>query len=54
MNKMPRGVRIPGQKIDKGTTKRLLGYVFKPYKFRCILVVVCILISAVAGVAGDR
>lgn len=53
MNKMPRGVRIPGQKIDKGTTKRLLGYVFKPYKFRCILVVVCILISAVAGVAGS-
>ena len=53
MNKMPRGVRIPGQKFDKRTVKRLLGYVFKPYKFRCILVVVCILISAVAGVAGS-
>lgn len=53
MNKIPRGVRMPGQKFDKRTVKRLLGYVFKPYKFRCILVVVCILISAVAGVAGS-
>ena len=53
MNKAPAGARMPVRKLDKATAARLLGYVFKPYKLRCIAVVVCIIISSVAGVAGS-
>ena len=37
------------QKPDKGVIKRLLSYL-KPFRFRLILVIFCILISALAGV----
>ena len=53
MPKMLRGVRLPGQKVDKGTIKRLLRYVTGPYKARCVLVVACILLSSLTGVASS-
>ena len=49
----PRGVMVPG--AAKGTGKsfvRLLSYM-KRYWMQLILVFVCILVSAVAGVAGS-
>ncbi len=39
----------PMQKPDKGVIKRLLSYL-KPFRLRLTLVIVCILISALAGV----
>ena len=42
----------PGMKIEKGTIKRLLAYL-SDYKVRLIIVVFCILISAVASVASS-
>ena len=42
-----------GAKDNKKTIKRLLSYITKEYKFRFFLVVVCILISAIAGVMGS-
>ena len=47
-----RNMRLPGQKLEKGVIKRLISYL-KPYKFRLLLVVICIIISAVAGVKGS-
>jgi len=48
-----RGMGVPpGAKIEKGTIKRLLTYL-GDYKFRLLFVVVCILVSAVAGVASS-
>lgn len=38
-------------KVDSGTVKRLMRYLLK-YKWRCVLVVICILVSAFAGVMG--
>ncbi|HPF42363.1 MAG TPA: ABC transporter ATP-binding protein [Bacillota bacterium] len=35
------------------TLKRLLGYIFRDYKWRFIFVLVCILFSAIAGAAGS-
>ncbi len=40
-------------KLDLKTFKRLLSYIFIPYKVRFLVVMVCILISAVASVAGS-
>ncbi|MEG1999885.1 MAG: ABC transporter ATP-binding protein [Evtepia sp.] len=40
------------QKLDKDTVKRLLHY-FSAYKFRTILVAICILLSAAASVASS-
>jgi len=48
-----RGVHIPGQKPDAKTIKRVLGYLAK-YKFRLAIVVLCIIISALAGVYGSK
>lgn len=51
--KLPRGAMVPG--AAKGTGKiflRLLSYM-KAYRIQLILVLLCILISAVAGVAGS-
>lgn len=45
----PRGMGGPMQKPDKGVIKRLLSYL-KPFRLRLMLVVFCILISALAGV----
>ena len=42
--------RSPGQML--GTMGRVLGYMVKRYKFSCLMVVVCILGSALASVQG--
>ncbi len=49
------GPRVIGKvgKPDKATVKRLLGYIFKDYKFHFVLVIICILCSSLAGVAGS-
>ncbi len=51
----PGGPRAVGKvgKPDMATIKRLLGYIFKGYKWRFFLVLVCILISSLAGVASS-
>ncbi len=41
------------REIPKGTVKRLAGYIFTGYRLRFTAVVVCILLSALAGVAGS-
>ncbi|MBP5155888.1 MAG: ABC transporter ATP-binding protein, partial [Clostridia bacterium] len=46
-----RGVRVPGQKLDIKTVKRVLSYL-GAYKLRLAAVFVCIIISALAGVYG--
>jgi len=48
----PRGVRIPGQKIDPKTIKRLLGYMTK-YKLHLAAVLVCIGVSSLVSVASS-
>lgn len=40
-------------KIDRKTMKRLLSYIFKNHKMQFMFVIVCILISTLAGVAGS-
>ncbi len=40
-----RGVRVPGQKLDFGTVKRVLKYLFN-YKGRLIIVMLCIIATA--------
>ena len=47
-----RGVPIGRAKMDKVTMNRLLSYL-KEYKLRFTVVLICILVSAVAGVAGS-
>ena len=54
---MPRG-RGPGgfdglKKINKNTIKRLLSYITGTYKFLLVIVFICILAGAVAGVLGS-
>lgn len=51
----PGGPRAVGKvgKPDKETIKRLLGYIFKNYKGRFFLVLVCIVVSSLAGVASS-
>ena len=48
MNKKP-----PRPKIKKGTTKRLLGYLGRKYTKSFILVIICIILSSLAGVLGS-
>ena len=48
----PRAVGT-GAKLDPGTLKRLVSYVFKDYKLRFLLVLVCIIVSALTGVAAS-
>lgn len=48
MPQMPRRVGF-----NPRTARRLLGYVFRPYKVQMVVVLICILISALAGVAGS-
>ncbi len=48
-----KGVHIPGQKLDMKTVKRVLKYLVA-YKWRLLLVVGCIIFSAVAGVYGSK
>ena len=42
----------PQKKPDKKTIKRLLGYIFKDYKFSFFLVVILIILSTVANVSS--
>lgn len=51
----PGGPRAVGKvgKPDKETIRRLLGYIFKNYKGRFFLVLVCIVVSSLAGVASS-
>lgn len=44
---------IDGQKFDFKTFKRLFGYIFKEHKFLFLIVVVCIVLSAISTVAGS-
>lgn len=50
--KGPGGPKGPMQKPDKATMKRLLGYL-NGYKIQFITVLVCILVSALVGVASS-
>ena len=45
--------RMPGQKMDWKAAKRLLSYITKQYKLRFALVLLCIILSTLAGVAGS-
>lgn len=40
-------------KLDLATFKRLFSLILKPYKGRFVIVVLCIIISALSGVAGS-
>ena len=42
-----------GMKPDPETMKRLVRYIFKGYKLRFFFVFVCIIVNALAGVAGS-
>ena len=39
--------------IDKNVVKRLISYIFRDYKKEFILVIICILLSSIASVAGS-
>ena len=52
MRRMRAGAMPDGKKISLKTIKRLLTYI-KKYRLRFILVIVCILLSAVTGVIGS-
>ena len=55
----PEKGKFPAQKSDgmpklnMGTLKRVLSYIWMPYKFRFLLVVICILVNAFSSVAGS-
>ncbi len=48
-----KGVRVPGQKADMKTVKRVLRYLFA-YKWYLLFVVGCIIVSSLAGVYGSK
>ena len=52
---MGRRNRGPAQKVENSgqVLKRLIGIIFKKYKFQMIIVFVCILISVLANVQGS-
>ena len=50
---MPRGARMPGQKLDVKALGRVLKYLLH-YKGRCIVSLICILIGAFANVFAAR
>lgn len=47
------GMIVKGQKLDGKTAKRLLGYITSTGRWRFVLVVLCILLSAGASTAGS-
>ena len=48
------GIAEPKQvKNKKKTVKRLLGYITRGYKKQLVLVIICIILSSIAGVAGS-
>lgn len=50
--KIPKGVRLPNQKLDGKTVKRLLSYLLK-HKITVIVVAVCIILSSLTNVASS-
>ena len=48
-----KGVRLPGQKADMKTVKRVLSYLFE-YKWHLAFVFIGIMISSLAGVYGSK
>ena len=50
-NKIDSQAKKPGHR--RHIAGRLMGYIWREYKFRFILVLICILASAIAGVAGS-
>lgn len=53
---VPRGARMPGQKLDRhalDVLKRVFGYIFKDYKWPFVLVVACIVVSAISILVGN-
>lgn len=50
--KIPKGVRLPNQKLEGKTVKRLLGYLLK-HKVTIIVVAVCIILSSLTNVASS-
>ena len=48
-----RKVGYTGQKVNKDTLKRLLKYITVDYKKTLVFVVICIVLSSIAGVAGS-
>ena len=50
--KIPKGVRIPGQKMNSITVKRLLGYLLK-HKITLFVVGICIILSSLTNVAAS-
>ncbi len=48
-----KGVMVPGQKLDIKTVKRVLSYL-ADYKWRLVIVMGCIIFSALAGVYGSK
>ena len=43
----------PKEPINKDTVKRLLTYIFKDYKLYFVIVIICLIVSSLAGVAGQ-
>jgi len=52
MGRPPKGVRMPGMKLDKGAAMRLIKYIGRNYAFHIVAVLVCIVISAFCTVQG--
>lgn len=50
--KIPKGVRLPNQKLESKTVKRLLGYLLK-HKVTIVVVAVCIILSSLTNVASS-
>lgn len=50
--KIPKGVRLPNQKLEGKTVKRLIGYLLK-HKVTIIVVAVCIILSSLTNVASS-
>ena len=40
-------------KVNMATVKRLFGYIVGPYKLQLIVVLICLVLSALASVAGS-
>ena len=40
-------------KVNKATVKRLFGYIVGPYKLQLTVVLICLVLSALASVAGS-
>lgn len=48
----PKGVRVPGQKMDMSAIKRLLSYMTK-HKVTLVVVAICIVLSSLTSVASS-